>query len=133
MSGGHLFYQQHRIEEIAGEIESLIWTNDDESLDQYGERMGNGYPPEIIEKFITAAYALRRAAAMVQRIDYLVSGDDGPDTFLRLWDEDIIRRLDRFAQESQPSTARELAEKFDMPPLSEENHGKNLAAAKLRY
>lgn len=101
MSGGHLFYQQHRIEEIAWEIESLILTNDDETLDQYGERMGNGYPPEIIEKFYTASYALRRAAAMVQRIDYLVSGDDGPETFLRLWEEDIIRRLDRIAQESQ--------------------------------
>ena len=101
MSGGHLFYQQHRIEEIAGEIESLILTNDDESLDQYGERIGNGYPPEIIEKFFTAAYALRRAAAMVQRIDYLVSGDDGPDTFLRLWQVDVIRRLDSIAQKTQ--------------------------------
>ena len=101
MSGGHLFYQQHCIEEIAWEIESLIWTNDDETLDQYGERIGNGYPPEIIEKFLTAAYALRRAVAMVKRIDYLVSGDDGPDTFLRLWEEDVIRRLDRIAQESQ--------------------------------
>jgi hypothetical protein len=101
MSGGHLFHQQHRIEEIAGEIESLIWTNDDESIDQYGERSGNAYPPEIIEKLYTAAYALRRAAAMVQRIDYLLSGDNGQDTFLRLWEEDIISRLDRIAQESQ--------------------------------
>lgn len=87
MSGGHLFYQQHRIEEIAGEIESLIWTNDDETLDQYGERIGNGFPPEIIEKFEETVITLRMAAEMVKRIDYLVSGDDGEGTFLRMWNE----------------------------------------------
>ena len=103
MSGGHLFHQQHRIEEIAGEIESLIWTNDDETLDQYGERMGNGYPPEIIEKFYTASYALRRAAAMVQRIDYLVSGDDGPDTFLRLWQEEVRRARKDLLDRPEPN------------------------------
>ena len=101
MSGGHIFYQQYRIEELAWEIENLIETNDDETLDQYGERIGNGYPPEIIDKFEETAHTLRQAAEMVQRIDYLVSGDDGPDTFLRLWQEDIIRRLYRFAQETQ--------------------------------
>lgn len=101
MSGGHFGYEQNRLEEIAWDINDLILANDDETLNQYGERIGNGYPPEIIEKFYTAAYALKRAAAMVRRIDYLVSGDDGQDTFLRLWEEDVISRLDRIAQESQ--------------------------------
>lgn len=89
MSGGYIGYHQHRLTDIAFEIEELIAMNNCQALDRFGEKIGNGYPQEIIEKFEEAVHTLRQAAEMVQRIDYLLSGDDGQDTFLRLWEEEI--------------------------------------------
>ena len=89
MSGGHFDYQQYRIEDIAVKIGEVIKSNNDESLDEWGQRRGNGYPPEIIEKFREATHTLRQAAEMAQRIDWLLSGDDGEDCFLRRWDKEV--------------------------------------------
>lgn len=87
MSGGHFNYQQHRLEDIAQEIDHLIETNDSTELDQWGSEIGFQYPPEIIEKFKLTAKTLRQANAMVHRVDWLVSGDDGDGTFLKAWEE----------------------------------------------
>jgi hypothetical protein len=81
MSGGHFDYNQYRVEDIAREIEALIETNDEEN--KYGFK--RGYPPEVIERFREAAHTLYQAAEMAQRVDWLVSGDDGEDTFLYSW------------------------------------------------
>ena len=89
MSGGHFQYQQYRIEDIAVEIDEVIKSNNDESLDEWGQRRGNGYPPEIIEKFREATHTLRQAAEMAQRVDWLLSGDDGEDSFLSRWDKEV--------------------------------------------
>jgi hypothetical protein len=89
MSGGHFNYQQYRIEDIAVEIDELIAANDDETLDQYNTRRGNGFPSDIIEKFKEASHTLRQAAEMAQRVDWLVSGDDGLHCFMRRWDEEV--------------------------------------------
>jgi predicted Zn-dependent protease len=89
MSGGHFQYQQYQIEDIADEIDEMIESNDDETLDQYGVRRGNGYPPEVIEKFKEAAHTLRQAAEMAQRLDWLVSGDDGEESFMRRWEKEV--------------------------------------------
>jgi nicotinic acid mononucleotide adenylyltransferase len=89
MSGGHFEYQQYRIEDIAKSIEELIKSNDDESLDEWGYRRGHVYSIETIEKFKTAVDTLRKAAIMAQRVDWLVSGDDGEDSFHRRWDEEL--------------------------------------------
>jgi hypothetical protein len=89
MSGGHFDYQQYRIEYISVEIDEVIKSNDDESLDEWSQRRGNKYPPEIIEKFREAVHTLRQAAEMAQRIDWLLSGDDGVDCFLSRWDKEV--------------------------------------------
>ena len=86
MSGGHFDYAQYRIEDIAVGIDEVIAANDDETLNEWGQRRGNGYPPEVIEKFREAAHTLRQAAEMAQRIDWLLSGDDDESSFLRRWD-----------------------------------------------
>jgi hypothetical protein len=36
-----------------------------------------------------AAHYVKAAAKILHRIDWLVSGDDGEDSFLRRWDEDV--------------------------------------------
>ncbi len=89
MSGGHFEYQQYRIEDIARGIEELIESNDDESLNEWGDRRGRGYSVETIEKFKIAVDTLRKAAIMAQRVDWLVSGDDGEDSFHRRWDKEL--------------------------------------------
>lgn len=89
MSGGHFEYGQYRIREIAEDIERLVATNDDQTKNEWGDPKGRGYPPEVIEKFKEAAHTLERAADMAQRVDWLVSGDDGEDSFMRRWEKEV--------------------------------------------
>lgn len=89
MSGGHFYYKQNHIYQIAVEIERLINENDDQTCNRFGEPIGRGYPPEIIEEFRTAVSVLRQAYVYAQRIDWLVSSDDGPDTFLTRLKEEL--------------------------------------------
>jgi hypothetical protein len=89
MRGGHFDYAQYRINDIAVEIDELIKSNDNKTLNDYGWKEGNNYFPAIIEKFKEAAHTLRQAAEMAQRVDWLLSGDDSEDNFLRRWDEEV--------------------------------------------
>lgn len=76
MSGGHFNYRQYNIQNIADDVEQLIESND-----------GN-YSEETIVEFKRGLELLRKAQVYVQRIDWLVSGDDGEETFhKRLKDE----------------------------------------------
>lgn len=91
MSGGHFNYNQYKINEIAEEVKNLIDTNDSTAKDDWGYDISAHYPPEIIERFKEAHITLTKAAAMAQRIDWLVSGDDGEDSFLKRWDEELVK------------------------------------------
>jgi hypothetical protein len=88
MSGGRFQYQQYPIWQIAEEIQHVIDTNNDESLNEWGDRRGRGYPPEVIAKFHEAVRALKVAYVYAQRVDWLLSDDDGEESFIeRLADE----------------------------------------------
>jgi hypothetical protein len=89
MSGGHFQYKQYEIEAIAIEIDDMIVKNDEESKDQYGEYRKNNYPTEIIEKFKEASHTLKQAAEMAQRVDWLVSSDDGEKSFITRWAKEV--------------------------------------------
>lgn len=89
MSGGAFNYQQYRIEDIAVKIDEEIESNDDETLNEWKERNGRGYPPEIIEKFREVAHTLRRAAEMAQLVDCLISSDDSEKSFLAGWGKKV--------------------------------------------
>jgi len=89
MSGGHFDYKQYQLEYIADEIEQLILDNDSEEVNEYGDIKGYGYSQETIEKFKLARMTLLLAQIYVQRIDWLVSGDDGEDSFHRRLGDDI--------------------------------------------
>jgi len=77
MSGGHFNYSYATINYIADEIQVLIDTNN--TLDEYG--YSRGYSAETINEFKSAIALLRKSAIYAQRIDWLVSGDDGEETF----------------------------------------------------
>lgn len=88
MSGGHFDYDQYKIGYIADSIEQLILTNDDKTLNEWGGQKGRGYSPETIARFRDAIEALKAAQIFAQRVDWLVSCDDGEDNFhQRLNDE----------------------------------------------
>jgi hypothetical protein len=81
MSGGHFDYKQYQIEYVADEIEQMIVTNDSEERNEWGEPVRWGYTEETISRFKLAVLYLRLAKIYTQRIDWLVSGDDGEDSF----------------------------------------------------
>jgi len=82
MSGGHFGYKQYEIGYIADEVQGLIDSNDSTERNDWGDPVGRGYPPEVIEQFREAVSVLRRAEVYAQRIDWFVSGDDGEDSFV---------------------------------------------------
>lgn len=89
MSGGHFNYKQYELGYIADEIEQIIRDNDTDRTNRHGDSVAWGYPPDVIMKFKEAALTIRRAQIMAHRIDWLVCGDDGPDTFIERLERDL--------------------------------------------
>ena len=80
MSGGHFDYNQYLIGEIAEEIERVISSNKDRDYP---------YTPETIEQFEKAVEVLRMAKIYAQRIDWLLSCDDGQEQFHQRLKEEL--------------------------------------------
>ena len=91
MSGGHFDYQQYRLHDMAESISELIASNESGETDEYGEKIGRFYSDDTIAKFKRTERSLRAAEAMVQRVDWLVSGDDGEEEFHKRWDEELSK------------------------------------------
>ena len=91
MSGGAFNYQQHHIRDIANQIEDLIYHNGSEERDVHGGPMHPSYPPDVIARFQEAVEALERAYVYAQRVDWLVSGDDGIGSFKLRLAEDLAK------------------------------------------
>ena len=91
VSGGHFNYDQYRIGQIADEIDNIIANNNSADMDEYGYPSAFDFKPEVIEKFKEALTVLRESEIYVTRIDYLVSGDDGEDSFLRRLQSELGR------------------------------------------
>jgi hypothetical protein len=105
MSGGHFDYKQWHITEIADGVERIIENNgrkktDEELKDEHWRRPDwyerypedlyhYKYPDEVIEKFKEGVDVLRKAAIYAQRIDWLISCDDGEESFLRRLKEEL--------------------------------------------
>jgi hypothetical protein len=87
MSGGHFNYQQHHMKDIAEFIQLAIDQNDSTKKDEYGHDVGNHYPKEIVSRLQKAATIISQAYEMAYVIDYLLSDDLGPETFLKRWEE----------------------------------------------
>jgi len=71
MSGGYFGYKQDAIARIELAVRRLI----DRGIDR------GDYSPETIAEFRAAESILQTAHVYTQRIDWLVSGDDGEETF----------------------------------------------------
>jgi len=107
MSGGAFNYDQYKIGYIADEIEQLIIKNGKEKTPEELKNEGwkdpnwykkypedkfhYEYPDEVIEEFKRAVKILREAEVYAQRVDWLVCGDDGEETFLERLKNDLNR------------------------------------------
>ena len=81
MSGGHFNYKQHHLLDMADDIGGFILNNDSTEKNEWGDNIGNRYSPETIEEFERAMIILKMGYVYAQRIDWLLSGDDGEDSF----------------------------------------------------
>ena len=92
MSGGHFQYEQYKIGQIADEVEQLILSNEDETPEPWGrERKGYFFTAETIAEFKKGLLVLRAAQVYAQRIDWLVSGDDGEEQFCKRLAADLAK------------------------------------------
>lgn len=104
MSGGHFEYKQYTIDDIADSIEDYLYGHDlddcevqnymndyysDEDMVKYvvehHHTMPNylGFRYQTLQQMRRAVKTLRKAAVYAQRIDWLLCGDDGEDTFIK--------------------------------------------------
>ena len=104
MSGGAFDYNQYKIGYIADQIDEVIVKNglektpeelknnwiDPEWYTKYPEdKFHYQYPDEVIEKMKEAVKALHIAQEYAQRVDWLLSGDDGEESFLSRLEENL--------------------------------------------
>ena len=101
MSGGHFEYRQYQVQEIADEIDRLIAKVHKTREDIKGSPEDPSHPDyvwdryylfsdETLAKFAKARDTLIKASQMAQRVDWLVSGDDGEESFHRRWEEEQL-------------------------------------------
>ena len=91
MSGGAFNYEQYHIRDIANQIRDLIYHNGSEERDVHSGLMHPSYPPDVIALFQEAVEALERAYVYAQRVDWLVSDDDGIGSFKLRLAEDLAK------------------------------------------
>ena len=119
MSGGHWDYIQYRFTDVADDINKLVEKNgkpktkeelkdecwygiDTDWYEKYPEELNHyKYPDEVIEEFKKAAIAVGIAQIYIQRVDWLLSGDDGEESFLRRINEDLKELDDEQTQEEK--------------------------------
>ena len=95
MSGGRFEYIQYRLDDVADDIQREIdrsgrkMTSEEQKEGYYDTDTYYEYPPEVIEKFKEAVSIIRKARIYMHRVDWLLSGDDGDDTFLERLKKDL--------------------------------------------
>ena len=92
MSGGRFDYLQYRFSEIIEAIEQEIRDNNAEPREE-DWFFPHEYSEETIEKFKEGIKFIKIAQVYAQRIDWLLSSDDGEETFHERLAEDL-KKLD---------------------------------------
>ena len=121
MSGGHFDYYQWQIKDIADSIEDYIyghsidkedinyyiedhWLDDEEKeyIKKNKHTIPNryNYSKETIEEFKKGLSLLRKAYIYAQRIDWLLSGDDGEESFHERLKEELDNLKSKKNEES---------------------------------
>lgn len=105
MSGGAFNYDQYKIGYMVDQIEETVVKNgvektpeelknegwrDPDWYKKYPEdKFHYQYPDEVIKKMKEGIEILKKAQIYAHRIDWLLSGDDGEESFLKRLEEDL--------------------------------------------
>jgi hypothetical protein len=103
MSGGTFEYNQYRIRDIANHVEQEIYNSGREKTPSELKQekkyhydptytpdpINYEYPEEVLNEFKKAYTILRMAEIYAHRIDWLLAGDDGEETFIERLKQDI--------------------------------------------
>ena len=89
MSGGIWDYDNNRIYDFAETFEDAIIKNNDKPEYWCGDWNGQVFPDNVIEEFKKAHAILMIANAYTHRGDWLFSGDDGEESFVRRIKENL--------------------------------------------
>jgi len=105
MSGGRYEYRQYGFTDVIDDLKSLIEKNgkpktkeemkaeywhDDEWYEKYpDDKFHYKYPDEVIEEFKNAVDIISRAQIYMHRVDWLLSGDDGDESFIKRLNQDL--------------------------------------------
>jgi len=109
MSGGHWNYQQYQVSAAAEDVRQIVATNDDERRDAWDVSRGRQYPPEVLREFRVGALLMDLAHIYWHRMDWLLSGDDGEETFLSRLREDLQTRATMMDDTTRDAWAQSLA------------------------
>jgi len=104
MSGGAFEYIQSRLEwDVIEEIKKIVekngkeipikdrlsWNNPEYYEKYPEEKLYSNYKEEVINELKNGIEAVRKAYVYIQRIDWLLSGDDGEESFIERLKEDL--------------------------------------------
>jgi len=104
MGGGHWEYLQYRFTEVYEDIRNVIDNNGKELTEEEMKAHWSGpewfekypedkfhhkYSDEVIQEFKRGATLIQQAQTYMQRIDWLLSGDDGEESFLSRLKEEL--------------------------------------------
>lgn len=84
MSGGEFDYIQYRMNDAADQVQHTIDYNT-EKPDEWA------YSAETKQEFERCVVLLKTASIFLNRIDWLVSGDDGEDNFHKRLKHDLLK------------------------------------------
>lgn len=111
MSGGHFHYKQYLADEIAEQIENLL------------SQESNGLSPGEDARLMETAHTLRQAVEMVQRVDWLLCGDDSEETFHERWRKEVRPYWNEIvADEIAASMAEIVVDRKDDPLYNIDDH-----------
>jgi hypothetical protein len=81
MSGGAFNYENYKIGDIARQIEEVVLHNQENEYYQYDAK--------TLQYLKMAVLVLEQADILCHRIDWLLSGDDGEESFKRLVEKQL--------------------------------------------
>jgi len=87
MSGGHFDYNQSRIDDIVDVLQEAIDNNGKTDITDW---TNHDLSEKAIARMQTTLSTLKLASIMTQRVDWLLSGDDGEESFHKRWNEELI-------------------------------------------
>jgi len=94
MSGGAFDYNCFKIQSFAEELQHKIDINNDYTIDQFGDRLGEGYGLKTIHKLEKAQYIIKIAGKLAREIEWLYSGDHGEHSVCGLIDK-ILSKMEK--------------------------------------